>query len=140
VYLIDTNVISELRKKDKADRHVVQFFKNAGAQKLPLYLAAVTVGELTRGVELIRHRGDNRQANLLDRWLNRVLAEYADSVLAFDADAALVWGRLRVPHPENPLDKQIAATALLYDLILVTQNARHFTSTGAKLLDPFAAN
>ena len=140
MYLIDTNVISELRKKDKADRHVVQFFKNAGAQKLPLYLAALTVGELTRGVELIRHRGDNRQANLLDRWLNRVLAEYADSVLAFDADAALVWGRLRVPHPENPLDKQIAATALLYDLILVTRNARHFTSTGAKLLDPFAAN
>jgi len=140
VYLIDTNVISELRKKDKADRHVVQFFKNAGAQKLPLYLAALTGGELTRGVELIRHRGDNRQANLLDRWLNRVLAEYADSVLAFDADAALVWGRLRVPHPENPLDKQIAATALLYDLILVTRNTRHFTSTGAKLLDPFAAN
>jgi len=140
VYLIDTNVISELRKKDKADRHVVKFFKNAGAQKLPLYLAAVTVGELTRGVELIRHRGDNRQANLLDRWLNRVLAEYADSVLAFDADAALVWGRLRVPHPENPLDKQIVATALLYDLILVTRNTRHFTSTGAKLLDPFAAN
>lgn len=140
MYLIDTNVISELRKKDKADRHVVEFFKDASAQKLPLYVSAVTVGELRRGVELIRHRGDKRQASLLDRWLNRVLVEYAGSVLPFDADVAQVWGRLRVPQPENPLDKQIAATALLYDLTLVTRNARHMASTGAKLLDPFAAN
>lgn len=138
MYLVDTDVISELRKKDKADRRVVQFFKEAAAKNVPLYLAAVTVGELRRGIELIRHRGDMRQANLLDRWLAAVLADYAENVLPFDVDAAQVWGRLRVAHPENPLDKQIAATALLYDLILVTRNTRHFASTGAKLLDPLA--
>ena len=137
MYLVDTDVISELRKKDRADRRVTAFFKNASARDLPLYLAAVTVGELRRGVELIRHRGDTRQANMLERWLDALLAEYSESILSFDADAAQVWGRLRVPHPENPLDKQIAATALLYDLVLVTRNVKHFASTGVKVLDPF---
>jgi len=139
VYLVETDVVSELRKKDKADRRVVQFFKDAAARNVPLYLAAVTIGELRRGVELIRHRGELRQANLLGRWLDAVLTDYAENVLPFDADAAQVWGRLRVPHPENPLDKQIAATALLYDLIVVTRNTQHFASAGAKLFDPFAA-
>jgi len=139
VYLVDTDVVSELRKKDKADRRVVQFFKDAAARNVPLYLAAVTIGELRRGVELIRHRGELRQANLLGRWLDAVLTDYAENVLPFDADAAQVWGRLRVPHTENPLDKQIAATALLYDLIVVTRNTQHFASAGAKLFDPFAA-
>ncbi len=139
MYLIDTDVISQLRRKDKADRRVTTFFKDAAARGLPLWLAAVTIGELRRGVELIRHRGDARQATRLERWLDGLLAEYGESVLPFDADAAEIWGRLRVPHPENPLDKQIAATALLYDLILVTRNVKHFASTGVKLLDPFAA-
>ena len=139
MYLVDTDVVSELRKKAKADRRVVQFFNDAAARNVPLYLAAVTIGELRRGVELIRHRGDLRQANLLDRWLDAVLTDYSENVLPFDVDAAQVWGQLRVPHPENPLDKQIAATALLYDLIVVTRHTRHFASTGAKLLDPFAA-
>jgi predicted nucleic acid-binding protein len=139
VYLVDTDVISELRKKGKADRRVTAFFKDTSARDLPLYLAAVTIGELRRGVELIRHRGDTRQARLLERWLDALLAEYSESILSFDADAAQVWGRLRVPHPENPLDKQIAATALLYDLILVTRNIKHFAATSVKLLDPFAS-
>lgn len=138
MYLVDTDVISELRKKGKANPQVIAFFKDAATRDLPLYLAAVTIGELRRGVELIRYRGDYRQANLLERWLDALLAEHGENVLPFDTDAAQLWGRLRVPQPENPLDKQIAATALLYDLILVTRNVRHFSATGVKLLDPFA--
>jgi hypothetical protein len=138
VYLVDTDVISELRKKDKADRRVTAFFKDAAFRELPLYLAAVTIGELRRGAELIRYRGDTRQANMLERWLEALLAEYSENVLPFDADVAQLWGRLRVPHPENSLDKQIAATALLYDLVLVTRNVKHFASTSVKLLDPFS--
>jgi predicted nucleic acid-binding protein len=138
VYLVDTDIISELRKKDKSDRRVAAFFKHAVTQDTPLYLAAVTIGELRRGVELIRHRGDTRQAQLLERWLEGLLAEYGENVLPFDADAAQVWGRLRVPHPENPLDKQIAATALLYGLVVVTCNVKHFSSTGVRILDPFS--
>jgi predicted nucleic acid-binding protein len=138
VYLVDTDVISELRKKDKANPRVTAFFKDAAARDLPLYLAAVTIGELGCGAELIRYRGDTRQANVLGRWLDALLAEYGENVLSFDADAAQLWGRLRVPHPENPLDKQIAATALLYDLTLITRNVKHFADMGVKLLDPFA--
>jgi predicted nucleic acid-binding protein len=139
VYLVDTDVISELRKKETANPGVVAFFKEVSSSDAPLYLTAVTVGELRRGVELVRYRGDAKQAQLLERWLGRLLADFGDSVLAFDADAAQVWGRLRVPHPENPLDKQIAATALIHDLVLVTRNVKHFAATGVKLFNPFVA-
>ena len=111
MYLIDTNVISEARKGHHAHPGVREFLSRAAADDLPLYLSAVTVGELRRGVELIRYRGDAVQAALLEHWLGRVLQEYADRVLPFDAEAAQVWGRLRVPFPAHELDKQIAATA-----------------------------
>jgi len=139
VYLIDTDVISELRKKDQANPGVVAFFKEVSSRDTPLYLAAVTIGELRRGVELIRYRGDTKQAQTLERWLSRLLADYRDNVLSFDEDVAQVWGRLRVPHPENPLDKQIAATALIHDLVLVTRNVKHFAVTSVKLINPFSA-
>lgn len=138
MYLIDTDVISELRKRDEANPGVVAFFKEVASIDAPLYLAAVTIGELRRGIELVRHRGDVKQARALERWLAGLLGDFGDSILAFDADAAQVWGRLRVPHPENPLDKQIAATALIHDLVLVTRNVKHFSATGVNLLNPFA--
>ena len=138
MYLVDTDVISELRKKDNANPGVIAFFKELSSNDVPIYLAAVTIGELKRGVELVRYRGDAKQAELLERWLGRLLGDFGDSVLAFDADLAQVWGRLRAPHPENPLDKQIAATALIHDLVLVTRNVKHFAATGVKLFNPFA--
>jgi hypothetical protein len=137
VYLVDTDVVSELRKKQAANRGVVAFIERATSSGAPLYLAAVTVGELRRGVELVRNRGDVRQAQALESWLGMLLSDLGDSILPLDSDVAQVWGRLRVPHPGNPLDKQIAATALVYDLVLVTRNVRHHIGTGAKLLDPF---
>jgi toxin FitB len=137
MYLLDTNVISELRKKQRANAGVLHFFRQLAEQQAQAYLSVITLGELRRGVELIRHRGDQAQADLLANWLQTLQDEYAENILTFGADEAQVWGRLRVPHPENALDKQIAATALIYDLTLVTRNVRDFTHTGVRLLNPF---
>ena len=138
MYLIDTNVVSEARKKDKANAGVTAFFSRVAAEEAALYLSVVTVGELRRGVELIRHRGDAPQAQLLEAWLQSVLNDFSESILSLDADAAQVWGRLRVPHPEHELDKQIAAIALVNDLTVVTRNTTDYAGTGVRLENPFS--
>ncbi|HOA26872.1 MAG TPA: type II toxin-antitoxin system VapC family toxin [Arachnia sp.] len=137
MYLVDTNVIGEARKGARADPGVRAFLTECASGAERVYLSAVTMGELRRGVELVRHRGDVAQATVLEAWLGDVLSEFADAILPVDADVAQLWGRLRAPHHENALDKQIAATALLYDLTLVTRNTADFAGTGARLFDPF---
>ena len=137
MYLIDTNVISESRKRSKADSGVRAFFKRVAKDDARVFISVVTVGELRRGVELIRNRGDRRQATQLEKWLDQLLQVYEDRVLDITTDIAQLWGRLRVPHPENALDKQIAATALIYDLTVVTRNHKDFSKTGVRLLNPF---
>ncbi len=137
MYLLDTNVISELRKQNKANPGVQQFFQNAIEQDARLYISVITLGELRRGVELIRYRGDQPQADLLEAWLQTILDNYADHILDFTATEAQVWGRLLVPHPQNALDKQLAATALICGLTLVTRNVSDFVGTGVPLINPF---
>ncbi len=137
MYLIDTNVISELRKKGNSNKGVKSFIAKAAKDRSDLYLSAITVGELRRGVELIRHRGDEKQAHLLEVWLANIVEQYGSYILEFTETEAQAWGRLRVPHYENAIDKQIAATALIYDLIVVTRNVDDFEGTGVKVLNPF---
>jgi len=138
VFLIDTNVISEVRKRERADPGVAAFFRDIASNQEAVFLSAVTVGELRRGAEIIRHRGDRPQAQQLEAWLEELLREYHDRVLSFDADAAQVWGRLRAPNPQHVIDKQIAAIALINDLTVVTRNVGDFANTGVKLRNPFA--
>ncbi len=137
MYLLDTNVISEMRKNTGVNAGVMQFFQQAAKQNARCYISVITVGELRRGVELIRHRGDTVQAKKLEAWLQTILLDYADNILDFSVEEAQVWGLLRVPHYENALDKQIAATALIHDLTLVTRNVSDFSATGVPLLNPF---
>jgi len=137
MYLVDTNVISEVRKRSKANKGVKAFFKQAIGDNARMFISVVTVGELRRGVESIRYRGDVRKANQLEKWLETLLAEYQDHILDINPDIAQLWGRLRVPHPENALDRQIAATALIYELTVVTRNHKDFVRTGVPVLNPF---
>lgn len=135
--MIDRNIISEARSKAKANPGVTAFFKRVASSGEAIYLSAVTVGELRRGIELIRRRGDAGQAALLEDWLTIVLDEYADNVLPFDPIAAQVWRHLRVPDPGHALDKQIAAIALVHDLTVVMRNTADFAGTGARVMNPF---
>lgn len=137
MYLLDTNVLSEIRKKQNANPGVRQFFERIIEDGTPVYVSVITIGELRRGIELIRHRGDGRQANQLEKWLGVILNEYQDYILELDENIAQMWGKLRVPHHENALDKQIAATAIINDLTVVTRNAKDFQKTGVKVLNPF---
>jgi predicted nucleic acid-binding protein len=137
MYLIDTNVVSEARKRPKPNRGVIAFFETVAASSEPLFLSAISVGELRRGVELIRRRGDADQAQRLEAWLAIVVESFGERILAFDAQAAQVWGHLRVPDPSHALDKQIAAIALVNDLTLVTRNVTDFEGSGVKLVNPF---
>jgi toxin FitB len=137
MYLVDTDVISESRKRGKANRGVRDFLARAQRDDVPLFISVLTLGEIRRGVEVIRHRGDAKQAALLEGWLHSVIDDFDDYILDFSHDEAQVWGRLRVPHPENAIDKQIAATALTHGLTLVTRNTAHFSGLGVEILDPF---
>jgi predicted nucleic acid-binding protein len=137
VYLIDTNVVSELRKGRLANKGVRKFFQQAEKDHAGLHLSVVTIGELRRGTDLIRHRGDAVQAASLEAWIATVLNDFSLNVISIDEDVAQMWGRLRVPHPENELDKLIAATAMIHDLTVVTRNVKDFAGTGARMVNPF---
>lgn len=137
MYLVDTNVISESRKGRRADPGVLAFFEDAELEDQPLFVSVVTMGELRRGVEMKRFRGDRQQCHALDEWLLAVQRRYARHILGVDARIVELWGHLRVPHPENALDKMIAATALIHGLTVVTRNVRDFAHTGVRMLDPF---
>lgn len=137
MYLIDTNVISELRKRSKANKGVKDFFTKIIKEKSSVYISVITLGELRRGVELIRHRGDLKQAELLESWLNNIISDYQDCILDFTETEAQLWGKLRAPNPQHILDKQIAATALSYDLCVVTRNIQDYKNSGVSLINPF---
>jgi predicted nucleic acid-binding protein len=138
MFLLDTNVISEIRKGKGADAGVQDFFDDIISNNIITYLTVITIGEIRRGIENIRYRGDIKQAWTLEIWLDSVLAEYSDQILTFDTESAQIWGYLRVPHHEHLLDKQIAAIALVHDLTVVTRNINDFASSGVKLLNPFS--
>lgn len=138
VYLLDTNVISEARKGDLANPGVVAFLDRVREENLPVYLSAISIGEIRQAVERIRRRGESESAEKLETWLTKFSSDYDSRILAFDLDCALVWGVLCAAEPVRPIDKQVAAIALVHDLTLVTRSAATFSSTGVRVLSPFS--
>ena len=134
-WLVDTNVLSELRKGARAHAGIRAWF--ADAQEAELFTSVLVLGEIRRGIESIRRR-DAPSALALEQWLNRLASDFAERALPVDARVADRWGNLNVPDPIPTVDGLLAATALEHDLILVTRNARDVERTGVQFLDPTA--
>lgn len=135
-WLIDTNVLSELRKGQRADAGVRRWFEETADGDL--FTSALVVGEIRRGVESIRRR-DRAAAAALSRWLEALVERFGDRLLPIDAAVASRWGELNVPDPVPTVDGLLAATALVHDLTLVTRNGRDVARTGVQVLNPFTA-
>lgn len=134
-YLIDTNVISEIRKGQRCDPGVASWFAEVSSGEV--YLSALTVGKIRKGIENIRRR-DQRRAEALDAWLEELLQAHSDRILPVDAVIAEQWGRFNVPNPLPVLDSLLAATASVHGLTLVTRNLKDVELTGVDCLNPFS--
>jgi predicted nucleic acid-binding protein len=135
-YLLDTNVISELRKGERADSNVTAWFADIADEEI--FLSVLTIGEIRRGIESVR-RSDPDAAAALDRWLALVSEAHGDRILSVDRAIAEEWGRLNVPDPLPVVDGLLAATARVLALTFVTRNVADVEGTGVDLLDPFAS-
>jgi toxin FitB len=134
-YLLDTNVISELRKGERADANVAAWFASVAEEEI--FLSVLTIGEIRRGIESVRRR-DPDSAAALDRWLNLVSEAHGDRVVPIDRAIAEEWGRMNVPDPLPVVDGLLAATARVSGLTLVTRNVADIAGTEVVLLNPFA--
>ena len=132
--LLDTNVVSELRKAERADARLLDWFSDVADEEI--HLSVLVIGELRRGVETIRKR-DAPQAAMLERWLTRLTAAHADRIVSVDARVADQWGRLAAIRTGSVIDTLMAATALVHGLILVTRNVKDVAWTGVSCLNPF---
>lgn len=132
-WLLDTNVVSELRKGDRADARLRSWF--AGVDDADLFTSVLVLGEIRRGIESIRRR-DPSGAMAIEQWLVRMAMSFGERVLTIDVRVADRWGTLNVPDPIPTVDGLLAATALVHDLTLVTRNIRDVAGTGARTFDP----
>lgn len=135
-FLLDTNVVSELRKGPRGDPHVTAWF--SGLEDGQIFLSVLTIGELRRGIEAIRRR-DREQAGRLDLWLRELLSGYAESVLPVDLEIADRWGRVNVPDPLPVVDGLLAATAHVHGLTLATRDTGPAQRVGVAVMNPFNA-
>jgi predicted nucleic acid-binding protein len=133
-FLLDTNVLSELRKGKRANEQVLAFAADAGWESI--HTSWIVIAELRRGAALIRRR-DTAQARALEAWIGWIIEILDERIHVVDRPVAETWASLMVPDPRSPLDALIAATALSRGLTLVTRNIRDFDGCGLSLLDPW---
>ena len=131
---MDTTVLSELRKGERANAHLLDWFSHVADREI--HLSVLVIGQVRRAVETIRRR-DEAQAAALARWLTQLLAAHAERIISVDDRVADEWGRLAAIRTAPVVDTLMAATALVHGLVLVTRNVEDVTWTGASCLDPF---
>jgi len=134
MFLLDTVIVSELRKK-RPDAGLVRWISKQ--QDDLLYLSVVTLGEIERGIEK-RRKVDTEFADELAAWLESLMRLYADRILPVTPSVARRWGRLSAQLGHDGADLLIAASALTQGLTVVTRNAGHFEPTGVSLINPFS--
>jgi hypothetical protein len=133
-FLLDTNVISEIRKGPRADPGVRAWFESASEEEL--HLSALVLGELRRGVERMRTK-DPVSAEALHDWLTDVVSVHAARILPVTHEVAECWGRMGIEQPLPVIDALLGATARVHGLTVVTRNEKDLTRTGAVVLNPF---
>ena len=136
-FLIDTNVLSELRKGSKMDKNVRKWFD--GVPSDDIYLSTLVIGEIRHGIELLRRR-DPKAAIRLDTWLAEVQKNTGERILPITNEISEQWGRFGVPDPVSVIDGLMAATAMVHGHILVTRNVRDIEQTGVNFINPFNQN
>lgn len=134
-YLIDTNVISEVRRGSRCNPNVAAWY--ASIKDSDLYLSVLVLGEIRKGVELARPR-DPAKAEALEAWLTAVDAAFGPRILTVDRAVTDEWGRMSAIRPIPTIDGLLAATAKVHRMTLVTRDAAGIAGLGAKALDPFA--
>ena len=135
-FLIDTNIISEVRKGDRGDPAVAAWWN--GVAEDDLWLSSLVLGEIRKGVELARRR-DPRRAEALEVWLTDVMSRFGNRVLPVDAAVAEQWGRMNAVRPLPVIDALLAATAKANGLTLVTRNVADVAELDVDVLNPFEA-
>lgn len=133
-YLLDSNIVSELRKRERANAGVRRWF--AEVDDAELYLSVLTVGELRRGIESI-HRCDRARALALNRWFHALVTDYETRILLVDQKVAEEWGRMNATATLPAIDSLLAATAHVHGLTFVTRNTKDVTRTHVPCLNPF---
>ncbi len=135
MFVLDTNVVSELRRPEKANRQVLAW---ASASPLAsIFLSSITILELEIG-SLLMERKDKAQAKVLRDWIdNQILPRFEGRILAVDTAVAQRCARLHIPDPRAERDALIAATALVHGMTVVTRNVADFEATGVQILDPW---
>ena len=135
-YLLDTNVVSELRKGRRCETAVREWFD--ALDEGDAYLSVLVVGEIERGIERIRKR-DPKSATRLRRWLSNLVTTFEDRILPVTLPIARAWGKMGAPNPIPTVDGLLAATAQVHGLVLATRNVTQVESLDIEWLNPFDA-
>ena len=133
-YLLDTNVLSETRKRQPAEG-VTEWIAATPPERL--HVSVLTLGEIEQGIARIRGRGDRQQATALERWLREVELGFADRILPVTVPVASAWGRQQHAQPLPVIDALIAATARVNEMTVVTRNVKDFEHSGVPVFSPF---